>query len=60
MAFRVEYPCLLSPLLAGGGMAADRAVDDERPPELNENDTFSFVLLLCMAAVGGICSAAVT
>lgn len=50
MAFRVEYPCLLSPLLAdGGGMATEREDDDEdgRP---NENDTLSLVLLLCMAS----------
>lgn len=48
IAFKVEYPCLLSPLLAGGGgMATDRD-DDDRPPELNENDILSFILLLCI------------
>lgn len=51
MAFSVEYPCLLSPTFDGGGMAA------VRPPELNENDTLSLVVLLLpllyMACVGG-------
>lgn len=47
---------MLSPLLAGGGTAADRDADDDdddddcRLPELNENDTFSFILLLCIAS----------
>lgn len=49
MAFKVEYPCLLSPLLAGGGgMATERDDDDDGRP--NENDTLSLVLLLCMAS----------